>query len=306
MPTQPPLIDHILAWPNLEAAWEQVLANRAAPGIDGVTLARWARNRQANLERLASQVRTNTYRPNRPKRFLVAKKGGGMRELSRLTVTDKVLQRAVLNVIEAPFEQRFLDCSHGYRPRRSVATAVQQVLEYRRRGLRWVLDADITACFDSLDHAILLELIRRVIDDWFVLNLTELWLKAGRKHRHQALGVPMGGVLSPLWCNIYLHQLDAHLTTNRWCMVRYADDFIVLTRTPEEAQHAWQVVEGALEKLKLQLSPRKTRLASFDEGFEFLGVTYQGDSYAYTWRNKRIEVTGHKLGWLYRCPPDFY
>jgi group II intron reverse transcriptase/maturase len=287
-------------------AWEQVLANRAAPGIDGVTLARWGRNWQANLERLSHQVRTNTYRPNRPRRFVVFKKGGGQRELSCLTVTDKVLQRAVLNVIEAPFERRFLDCSHGYRPRRSVATAVQQVLSHRDRGLRWVLDADIRACFDSLDHTVLIGLIRRVIDDWFVLNLTEMWLKAGRKHRHQALGVPMGGVLSPLWCNIYLHQLDAHLTTQRWALVRYADDFIVLSASPEEAQRAWQEVANVLEKLKLQLSPHKTRLTSFEEGFEFLGVAFQGERYAYTWRDKRIEVAGRKLGWLYRCPPDFY
>ena len=300
------LIDPILDRTNMNLAWEQVRANKGAPGTDGVTLSRWARNWEANIERLREQVKTNTYRPNRPKRFLVSKKGCCRRELSRLTISDKVLQRAVLNVIDDLFEKRFLCCSHGYRPRRSVATAVQRVLSLRDRGYRWVLDADIKACFDSLDHQVLMALVRRVIKDWFVLNLMELWLKAGRKHRNRAVGVPMGAVIAPLWCNIYLHQLDAHLTCNRWKMVRYADDFLVLVESEARAQEAWQITETRLEQLKLQLNPRKTWINSFDDGFVFLGVTFYKDSYAYNWQKMRIEVEGRKLRMLYNHPPDFY
>ncbi len=300
------MIDRILERENMELAWEQILANKGGPGIDGVTLARWARNWEANIERLRMQVRTNTYRPNRPKRFLVRKKGGGTRELSRLTISDKVLQRAVLNVLEQPFEKRFLDCSHGYRPRRSVATAVEQVLEYRDRGLVWVLDADITACFDSLDHKVLMRFVRQVVQDWFVLNLMELWLKAGRKHRRKAVGVPMGGVISPLWCNVYLHEFDLRLTQGRWQLVRYADDFLVLTPSLEHARRAREVVANVLGELRLELAAQKTQVVSFDEGFQFLGVTFHRDSYAYTWEKKRIEVRGRNLRWLYRHSPQFY
>jgi group II intron reverse transcriptase/maturase len=300
------MIEIILAPRNMNRAWDEVQQNKASPGIDGVTLARWERNWEANLERLRSQVRSNTYRPNRPKRFRVAKKGGGVRELSRLTVTDKVMQRAVLNVIDPVFEKRFLDCSHAYRPRRSVATAVQQVIDYREAGFRWLLDADIKACFDNLDHAILTRLIRAEIDDWFVLNLTDLWLRAGRKYRHEALGVPMGGVLSPLWCNIYLHQLDLSLNQAGWKLVRYADDFIVLAQSRRQALQAWQETELALTGLKLLLSPVKTGLRSFDQGFLFLGVTFFRDAFSYDYQKQRIQVQGRDAGPLFEQPPDFY
>jgi len=333
------MIEQVLARENMEQAWAAVEANKGGPGIDGVTLARWARNLESNLARLSEQVRTNTYRPNRPKRFWVAKKGGGWRELSRLTVADKVLQRAVLNVLEGPFEARFLNCSHGYRPNRSTATAIQQVLSYRDRGLTWVLDADIAACFDSLNHELLMGLLRRVVDDdddgWHILNLTAAWLRAGAARKSQLpkaqkpkgqtptveaggekiptlkspsakVGVPMGAVLSPLWCNVYLHQLDARLTTAGWRLVRYADDFVVLTASEAEAHEARAATEEALRALRLELSPRKTQVVSFDEGFDFLGVTFYRDTYSYEWEKKRIEVKGRNIRWLYRHAPEFY
>ncbi|MCC6957561.1 MAG: hypothetical protein IT316_12265 [Anaerolineales bacterium] len=307
MGTEPnELIDAILAQENMNQAWEQVLRNKGAPGIDGVTLARWGRNWEANIARIRQQVRSNTYFPNRPKRFTVYKKGGGSRELSRLTVSDKVLQRAVLNVLDPIYDRRFLNCSHGYRQNRSTATAIQQVLDFRDRGLVYVFDADITDCFNSLDHQILIALIKRVVHDWFVLNLTGLWLKSGRKHRHKPVGVPMGAVLSPLWCNIYLHQLDARLSCDGWQLVRYADDFVILTEDEASARAAWKKTESILQSLNLGLSARKTRLASFDEGFTFLGVTFQGNRYSYECQKKRISVEGKRLRMLYKHPPDFY
>ena len=284
------LRETILARENMDAAWEQVRANKGAPGLDGVTVRRWARNWEANIERLRDQARRNIYKPNRPRRCTVRKKGGGVRELSMLTIADKVLQRAVLNVIEEMFDERFLKCSHGYRPRRSVATAVHQVLMHRDRGLRQVFDADIRACFDSLDHGVLMGLVQRVLRDHFTLNLMEMWLKAGRKCRSQATGVPLGAVLSPLWCNIYLHQLDARLSCTGWKVVRYADDFVIMTATDEQAREAQQIAEAILGSLKLVLAPEKTRIASFQEGFIYLGVSFYKDSYTYIWEEKRIQV----------------
>lgn len=290
----------------MERAWEDILANNSSSSVGGVSLSRWVRNWEANIERLGEQVRTNTYRPSRPKRFRVAKRGGGFRELSILTVSDKVLQRAVLNIIDDLFEQRFLKCSHGYRPNRSVATAAQQVIHLREKGNHWVLDADISACFDSIDHAILFSLIRRVISDWFVLRLTELWLQVGRKHRRQAVGIPLGGVISPLWCNIYLHQLDAYLSSRRWNLVRYADDFVVMVPSKEMAKRAKAVAQDRLAALKLSLHKEKTRLVSFEEGFTFLGVDYLGDSYSYICQDKRIEVQGKSVKALWQYTPSFY
>lgn len=302
----PKLIEAVLAKPNMHNAWEQVRANKGRPGVDQVTLARWGRNWETNIERLCQQVRSNTYRPNRPKRFTVRKKDGGTRELSILTVSDKVIQRATLNVIDPYFEAIFLPCSHGYRQKRSVGTAVEQVLNYRDGGLRWVLDADIRACFDNLDHLVLMRLIQRRIIDWHVLNLTQLWLRAGRKFRNQPIGVPMGAVLSPLWANIYLHSLDAWMHGLGLKLVRYADDFLVLCTGPEEAQEARHAVQAALGHLGLRLSDPKTRITSFDQGFLFLGVTFYQDTYAYTWEQKKIKIQGRNLKMLYQHLPEFY
>lgn len=300
------LIDAVLDRQNMGLAWEQIQAKKGGPGIDQVTLARWGRSWEANIDRLCEQVRGNTYLPNRPKRFCVRKKDGGSRELCRLTITDKVMQRAVLNVIDETFDSGFFSCSHGYRQKHSVATAVAQVLEHRDQGLRWVVHADIQACFDSLDHAILMELIGRVIQDWFVLNLMRLWLRAGRKHRRQARGVPMGAVLSPLWANIYLHQLDRRLLRAGYTLVRYADDFLILADDEQAAQLGWLETILALIPLKIQLSDPKTRVTSFADGFEFLGVHFEHDIYRYLWQQKTIEVKGKQLRTLYNYPPDFY
>lgn len=328
------MLNAVLARPNLIDAWEQVRANKGAPGIDAVTLARWGRNWEANLDRARQQVRTNTYRPNRPKRFKVLKADGTFRTLSILTVTDRVLQRAVLNVLEPIFEDRFLNCSFGYRPRRSVANAITTVVRRRERGLRVVLDADIERCFDNLDHGLILELMRPLTPDAAVLNLMAAWLKAGAAPAGPAdlaagepapaaidlpddgqgskskagtrRGVPLGAVLSPLWCNVVLHELDAALTRAGWALVRYADDFVVQTRTEAEARQAAVETAAALRGLKLRLHPRKTCLTTFDAGFRFLGVDFKGDTYEYVSARKRIKVKGPTTRLLYDHRPEWY
>jgi group II intron reverse transcriptase/maturase len=299
-------IQSVLAEQNMLNAWEKVYANKGSPGLDGVTLNRWARNRDVNIARIQTQVMENRYIPTLPKRIQVNKIGGGIREISMLSVTDKVLQRAVMNQIEEDFDRRFLHCSHGYRKNRSTATAIQQVLSYRDNGFRYVFDADILACFDNLDHDILMTRVARVIKDWFILNLMCLWLRSGRKHKRQAVGVPIGAVLSPLWCNIYLHLLDARLSVDGWKTIRYADDFVVFCRTAEETVQVKLLVENVLNDLRLKLSEKKTRLSGFDEGFTFLGVQFKGDTYSYLCKQKKIEVNGRNPHLLFHHPPTFY
>mgnify|MGYP000710612279 CR=1 FL=1 len=326
MPDDAPTLRSVLERRALELAWQQVRANRGAPGVDEVTLARWERHWQENLDRLSHQVRTNTYRPNRPRRFRVLKPDGGWRELSILTVTDRVLQRAVLNALAPAFEQEFLEGSYGYRPGRGVMHAVERVLRERDRGFGWVLDADIRDCFDSLEHGVIREGLRRRVRHPLLLRLIELWLEAGAKRtppplvevrpgvwRRSALagpaprrGVPLGAVLSPLLCNIVLHQLDLTLERAGWQWARYADDFVVLTRTRAEAEQAREDVEAALRGVSLELNPEKTRVASFAEGFTFLGVTFRGDTYSFVYEGKRFEVRGRNLSILWNFAPDPY
>ena len=300
------MIDCILDADNMSAAWQDVLSKKGAPGLDGVNVSRWNRNWEANIARIREQVRANTYRAGKPKRISIHKKSGGTREICLLNVSDKVLQRAMLTVINPLFEARFLNCSHGYRRNRSCATAVQQVLHFRDLGYRLVLNADIDDCFDKIDQTLLMERVRRVISDWFVLNLMEKWLAVSRRKRHQALGIPQGAVISPLWCNIYLHNLDARLSCAGCKLVRYADDFILLARSVAEMDHAQTALDAVITASRLALSPQKTYLSDFDSGFTFLGVDFLRDTYSYTCEDKRVEVRGRKLKALYRHPPAFY
>jgi group II intron reverse transcriptase/maturase len=300
-----PTIRAVLDHRNLVQAWEQVRANKGAPGVDEVTVKRWERNWEENLERLSHMVRTNTYRPNRPRRFRVLKKDGGWRELCILTVSDRVLQRAALNVLAPAFEGEFLESSYGYRPERGVMQAVERVLHERDHGRLWVLDADIDDCFNQMDHGVILEGLRLVVQNITLLRLIELWLEAGRK-TGRPLGIPLGAVVSPLLCNVVLHQLDLALDRAGWIFARYADDFVVMAQSSVEATAAWNDVESALRGLGLRLEPSKTRVASFEQGFTFLGVTFRRDTYAYTYQGKRIEVQGRNVSMLWNHPPEGY
>lgn len=296
----------ILSRSNLILAWEDVRSKKSAPGIDDISVSRWGRNWEANIERLVEQVEHGTYHPRKPRRIQVIEKGGKTREISLLTVSDKVLQKSFQYTIEPEFESRFLGCSHAYRPNRSTATAVQQLLNYRDQGLVWVLDADLVDCFNRIDHDILLALFQRVIKENFVIDLLKKWLLAGRKFKKQALGIPQGAVISPLMCNIYLHQLDAKMTCAKWHYIRYADDFIVFAKTQAQIEQALDLAQSKLQDLKLEFHPIKTRISSFEEGFTFLGVDFKDNNYRYLWRDKRVVTRGRDLRALYRYVPDFY
>lgn len=310
-----PSIRAVLERSNLEQAWEQVRANKGAPGVDEVTVKRWERHWQENLDRLSYLVRTNTYHPNRPRRFRVLKKDGGWRELAILTVSDRVLQRATLNVLAPAFEQVFLQGSYGYRPERGVMQAVEHVLQARDHGHPWVFDADIDDCFNQLAHSVILSGMRQVVSNVTLLRLVELWLATGERRggeakskraNHAGVGIPLGAVISPLLCNIALHELDLTLHRAGWEFARYADDFVVFTRSDVEAVRAWNDVERALAGLGLRLEPSKTRVASFEQGFTFLGVTFKRATYAFTYAGKRIEVRGRNVSILWNHWPEGY
>jgi CRISPR-associated protein Cas1 len=300
-------IERILQLDNLRLAWEEVAEKHGAPGVDDVSITRWRRNWEERLVELRRSVRANTYRPRKPRVYTIPKRDGGQRRISILTVSDRVLQRAVLRVVDDVFDRTFLDCSFGYRAGRGVRSAIPVILAQRDAGRQWVLDADVDDCFGSLDHGLIVECFSQVIDDPLVLRLLRQWLAAGRMSEKSKAGIPLGAVISPLLCNIVLHRLDQSLVQSGFAPVRYADDFCVFCASRAEAQAALELTDQTLTSLKLRLEPTKTAITHFERGFDFLGVHFEGDSYSFNCQQKRIQVQGgFDAELFYDYVPDGY
>lgn len=283
------LIDKVYLPRNLQAAWERVKANGGAAGIDGMTVKQFARNAEQWLAQLSADLRAKTYRPQPVRRVYIPKsgnKGGGKgskRPLGIPTVRDRVVQQALLQVLEPIFEPKFSARSHGFRPGRGCQTALNVVDRAIACGYGWVVDADVQAFFDSVQHEKLLELLNEEVADGSVLRLIRHILTAGVVEPGTAevepteLGTPQGGPLSPLLANIYLHPLDVRMQAAGFGLVRYADDFVVFAKSESEARQALALAQQVLQgELGLSLHPEKTRVVSVDAGFEFLGFHYVG------------------------------
>lgn len=245
---------------------------------------------------LAYAISTNQYKPLPLRERAIPKRN--KREMRRLripTVTDRVVQRAVLEVLYPITEGYFLPCSFGYRPGRGLQDAVRVMQRFRRRGLMWVLDADIDDYFNQVDHALLRSFLRRDLPDESLLRLIDLWLDKGRATPDEARGIPMGSPLSPVLANVYLHRLDRVLLREGLALVRYADDFVVLAGDESAALACREQVAAVLDSLKLRYEPSKTSVTSFDAGFEFLGVHFENGYYWYLHEEKRIEVHGEDV-----------
>ena len=271
---------------NLDRAWLHIKANGGGPGVDGVSLEHFAAHAGEELAGLRQDVLSGVYRPTPVKTVWVPKRSGeGMRPLAKWTIRDRVAQRAVVEYLEPTFERRFLDCSFGFRPGRGVQDAAARILMLRDQGLRWVVDADIKKCFERIDPTLLIKRLREELSDPGLLWLLEGWVQV---HIMNALagqrptaGTSQGGPISPLLANIYLHPLDVKLTQAKLNLVRYADDLVVLCPRRQDAEAALAQVEDGLRELRLELNPKKTRLVSFDEGFQFLGVFFIGNKHHY-------------------------
>ncbi|MBI2917268.1 MAG: hypothetical protein HYY01_04665 [Chloroflexi bacterium] len=301
------LMPRVLDLDNLYAAWDEVRHNRGAAGGDRISLWRFEQRLELNLLHLAERVEVGSYQPGRV-RLTSIHAGGKHRDIAVWCIADRVLQRAVLQVVEPIFERRFLPTSFGYRRRRCVGDAVRRVLQLRDQGCTWVLDADIRDCFPSLDHELLLSLLRRRVMDQDLLDLLALWLPYGRsravRRSHRPQGISLGAVTSPLLCNVYLHELDLALARARLEAVRYADDFVVLCPTEEARDHALETVRCCLEPLRLELNTEKTWLRTFKQGFTFLGVTFQGKGYWY--RRNGVKVAASDRGDTFPLEIDGY
>lgn len=265
--------------PGLRAAYERVAANRGAPGVDRQTVEQFGAHLDRNLARLAEQVLSGSYRPGPVRRVYLPKRSGGFRPLGIPTVRDRVAQAAVHQVAAPECERLFLDCSYAYRPERSIFSAIDEVERLRRQGLRWVAEGDIVRCFDSLAHDRLVALWEARFPAF--TPLVRSWVTAPSLDGEHILptiaGVPQGGVISPLLCNLYLHEFDCRLTRLGHDLVRYADDFVLLAADEPGAHAALRASADALSRIDLQLSSEKSAVTSFDAGFIFLGARFQGD-----------------------------
>lgn len=272
--------DVLFSMNALRRAWRLVRRNGASPGTDGVTQEQFEANLDLELNRLRQQILGGTYQPLPVRRFYVKKASGKQRPISIWAMRDRVAQRVAHDYLTPLLESLFLDCSYGFRPGRSVDHAIQAVIQARDSGLVWVLDTDIGDCFDSIRLDLLTAQLHRVVPSPFVLKLIELWLytPVGGRQSNEIAGVSQGGVISPQLANLYLHRFDemviAALPQVR--LVRFADDFVILCRSEQEAAWSLDVARRSLENLRLALNMRKTRLVHFDEGFTFLGFTFKG------------------------------
>jgi RNA-directed DNA polymerase len=283
-----------------------------ATGIDGQTANEYAEKLEENLQSLLDRFKSGAYRAPPVRRVHIPKGDGKQtRPIGIPTFEDKVLQRAVTMLLEAIYEQDFLDCSYGFRPGRSAHQALEAVRDATMPvGGGWVLEVDIRKFFDSLDHGDLLEIVRRRVRDGVLLRIIGKWLNAGVMEEgsveHPEAGTPQGGVVSPLLANVYLHEvvdLWFHRDVlprlkGRARLVRYADDMVVVFSRGDDARRIFEVLPKRFGKYGLSLHPEKTRLVDFrrkdrgnpagPETFDFLGFTHHwGTSLRGSWLVKQ-------------------
>jgi group II intron reverse transcriptase/maturase len=275
------LFDKVHRGDVLDRAWEQVRRNRGAAGIDQTTLADVERYGVARLlGELAQDLKARRYQPLPARRVFIPKPGSSQqRPLSIPTVRDRIVQAALKIVLEPIFEADMLDCSFGFRPRRSAHDALQVLIDESWQGRRWVVETDVANCFEAIPHSGLLRAVEERVSDRAVLALLRVLLRAGVMQdgwlRRSEAGTPQGGVISPLLANVYLHRLDrAWQTREHGVLVRYADDALVLCASAEQAKAALARLTVLLAELGLEPKAAKTRIVHLVEGGE--GVDFLG------------------------------
>lgn len=271
------LLDAVLASDNLARAWKRVKANKGAPGIDGVTVQDWPAHAREHWPAQREQIEQGRYRPQAVRRVEIPKPDGGKRMLGIPTVSDRVVQQAIAQVLTPILDPTFSDSSFGFRPGRNAHQACRQVQAFVTDGYRIAVDIDLAKFFDTVDHDVLMNLLARTIADHRLLDLIGRYLRAGMlvggHIEASEVGTPQGGPLSPLLANILLHQLDGELETRGHRFARYADDLVILVKSPRAGERVMRSVTRYLETtLKLTVNPAKSKVAPMSE-CSFLGFT---------------------------------
>ena len=280
------LIDKVYSGKNLQASWRKVKENRGAAGADEQSIEKFSRNEQKYLEELQEELKGGSYQPQPVKRVWIPKLGSdNKRPLGIPAVKDRIVQTAMRNVLEPIFEKKFYEHSYGFRPNRGCKDALRRVTKLLKEGYRWIVDIDIRDYFGSIEHRMLMEKLEKDIADRRILELIAEYL------RHEVVeenrrwtaerGAPQGAVISPLLSNIYLHSMDTELSERGYELIRYADDFVVLCRTEEEAKKAVSEIGRIFGVLKLEIQTGKSGIIDIEKpgGFDFLGYHFEKSRY---------------------------
>ena len=273
------LMERILNRDNLNRAYKQVKRNHGAPGIDGMTVEAalpWLRE---NRDELLQSIREGDYKPSPVRRKEIPKPDGiGVRKLGIPTVVDRIIQQAIAQQLQPVFKPLFSEGSYGYRPGRSAQQAIRKVKAYAEQGYGHAVEMDLSKYFDTLNHELLLNLLRKQIQDKRVIDLIKKYLKSGVMEngvrRATKEGSPQGGPLSPLLANIYLNEFDQEMESRGVTVIRYADDIVVLAKSKRAAMRLRESSRTYVEqKLKLQMNTQKSKVISVvaQKHFKFLG-----------------------------------
>ncbi len=272
-------------------AFKAVRKNRGAAGIDRVSIKMYESNLSENLLSLMRGLKQGTYQPIPLRRVYIPKGKGKTRPLGIPTVKCRIAQEVIRRLINSTFESRFHNNSFGFRTGRNCHQAVERLLEYAQQGYRYIVDVDIKGFFDNIPHHLIMDSIAARIADGNILKLIERFLNSGvmeeGEFKKTSKGTCQGGVISPLCSNIILDHLDWFLDQQEIKFVRYADDFVVLCKTKVEAEKALDLVRSFLNDMELEVSPEKTKICHYSEGFDFLGFTIKHRSV--TMRTKSME-----------------
>ena len=274
------LMEQIVDMRNVEKAWRKVKANKGAPGPDGITLIEFPQRFRAQWPSIRQQLIDGTYVPQPARRKSIPKSDGSQRHLGIPNVMDRLIQQAILQVLTPIFDPHFSESSFGFRPKRSAHGAIKQVQAHIRSGYRHCVDMDLSKFFDRVQHDVLLARVARRVGDKRLLRLIGNYLRAGvmvdASWEPSTEGTMQGGPLSPILANILLDDFDKELENRGLRFVRYADDFLVLTKTEKSALRVFKSVEGYLtRKLKLVVNQAKSCVCSTHE-LEFLGYQFTG------------------------------
>jgi len=277
---------------TLELAWAKVRANAGGSGVDRITVDRFAKDCPRGLLDLKEQLRTASYQPLPVKRVWIPKPGTNERRpLGIPAVRDRIVQTALRQVIEPIFEHQFGEHSYGFRPGRGCKDALRRVQALLDQGGTWIVDADLKGYFDTIPKDRRMRRVEERIADRRVLALLRSYLDQGvmeelTLHEPTERGTPQGAVISPLLANIYLDPLDHLLASAGWQMVRYADDFVILCRSEDEAKAALARVQAWVQENGLTLHPEKTRIVDAIQpgGFDFLGYHFER---GYRWPRRK-------------------
>src|SRR6266705_649164 len=290
------LMDKVMAPATLEAAWDKVQANGGAAGVDRQSIERFDARAELYLAELSTALRDGSYRPQPIRRVEIPKGEGKTRPLGIPTVKDRIVQTAVKFALEPIFEAKFRPTSYGFRPRRGCRDALREVAQLIEAGHTFVVDADFESYFDTIAHDRLMQRVEERVSDGRLLDLLRGWLKQDIMHDLQRWtpteGTPQGAVISPLLANIYLHPLDELMAARGYRMVRYADDFVVLCKSREEADAALAEIRAWVAENGLRLHPNKTHIGDCRQPGEGSGPP-QGQHPGADAANARAEPRAH-------------